>query len=149
MADPVVRTYDSKSIAMSFITPVAPALISGAGLPDGDFLSITCPDSFEGVDGADGGHDRINLNNNTIDIEITLKKTSSINDILSLIHETDRQFNNGKGALNIVDTNGTMFLNSAFAYITKRPDLSLGKAMGTITWTFKAPNANYNPGQNL
>jgi hypothetical protein len=149
MGDPVVRTYDSKAISMSFYTPAGNVIVSGSGLPDGDFLSITCPDSFEGNDGADGGHDRTNMNNNTIDVEITLKKTSLANETLSTIHETDRLLSTGKGVFNIVDLNGTMYCKSQQAYITKRPDLSMGKSMPTITWTFKFPNAQYNPGYNL
>ena len=149
MADPIVRTYDSKAISMSFTTPAGVAIMSGSGLPDGDFLAISCPDTFEGIDGADGGHDRVNMNNNTLDLEIILKKTNPVNDILTTIHETDKVLNTGKGALNIVDTAGTMFCKSQQAYITKRPDVSLGKSMPTVTWSFKVPNALYNPGSNL
>ncbi len=147
MADPVVRTYDSKGIAMSFNTPVGNVIFTG--LPDGDFLSITAPEGFAGEDGADGTHDRVNLNNNTLDIEITLKKTSPVNFALSAIHLADKQFNTGKGSLNIVDTQGTMFAKSPQAYITKYADVTLGKGVPAVTWTFKAPNALYNVGNNL
>lgn len=148
MADPITRTYDSKGITMSFSTPVLNSILSGRGLPDGDFLAITCPDSFEGVDGADGGHDRVNLNNNTLTVEITLKKTSPVNDELTAIHIADKASNTGKGALNIVDINGTMFLKSFQAYITKFAEVTLGKGIAGVTWTFMAPLAQYNPGSN-
>lgn len=147
--DPVVRTYDSKAIAMSFNTPIQDVIISGTGLPDGDFLAITAPESFAGEDGADGTHDRVNLNNNTLTVEITLKKSSVTNTLLSAIHQTDKLTNLGKGALNIVDTNGTMFLKSDQAYITKYADVTLGKGIAAVTWTFMAPNAKYNVGNNL
>jgi len=149
MPDAVVRTYDSKAISISFVTPAGSAIISGAGLPDGDFLAISCPDTFEGVDGADGGHDRVNMNNNTIDVEVTLKKTAPVNDLLYAIHEADKISNTGKGAFNAVDNNGTMFCKSQSAYITKRPDVTLGKSMPTVTWSFKLPLAQYSPGYNL
>jgi hypothetical protein len=147
--DPIVRTYDSKAIAMSFTTPIQNVIISGSGLPDGDFLAITAPDSFEGEDGADGTHDRVNLNNNTLDIEISVKKTSFVNDLLSAIHAADKATNQGKGTLNIVDTNGTMKVSSFQAYITKYADQTLGKGIPVTTWSFKAPNAVYHLGQNL
>lgn len=147
--DPVVRTYDSKKIAMSFTAPAGSAIISSRGLPDGDFLAITAPDTFEGVDGADGGHDRVNMNNGTYDVEITLKKTSPVNDELAAIFEADKLNNTGKGVLNIVDGNGTMYLKSQQAYIVKNTDLTLGKSMSTTTWVFKAPMALFNPGYNL
>lgn len=147
--DPVVRTYDSKAIAMSFNNPVQDVIISGTGLPDGDFLSITTPDSFVGEDGADGTHDRANLNNNTLTVEITLKKSSLTNTLLSTVHQADKLTNLGKGALNIVDTNGTMFLISSQAYITKFAEVTLGKGISAVTWTFMAPNAKYNVGNNL
>ena len=146
--DPVVRTYDSKLISMSFTTPAGQAIMSGAGLPDGDFLSITAPEVFEGSDGADGGHDRSNMNVGSYPVEITLKKTSPANDFLMAVHEADKLSNTGKGALNIVDLGGTMYLKAGQAYIIKPPDMSLGKGMPTVTWSFMAPNAKYNPGYN-
>lgn len=148
MADPVVRTYDSKSISMSFSTSIQDVIMSGRGLPDGDFLAITFPDTFEGIDGADGGHDRVNMNNNTADVVITLKKTSPANEELSTIHETDKTSNTGVGSLNIVDLNGTMYLKSQQAYITKRTDVTFGKGIPAVAWNFKAPLAVWNTGYN-
>ena len=78
-----------------------------------------------------------------------MKKTSPVNSELSAIHELDRLLNTGKGALNIVDTNGTMYLKSGNAYITKRAEVTLGKGMSTVSWTFKAPNCKWNTGHNL
>ena len=149
MADPITRTYDSKLIAMSFVTHVGAAIISGSGLPDGDFLAITAPESFSGEDGADGTHDRVNLNNNTLDIAITVKKTSTSNTLLSQIHRLDKLLNTGKGTLNIADGNGHMFVYSGQAYITKYADVTLGKGVAAVTWNYKVPNAAYNVGGNL
>jgi len=141
--DPKLRTYDPKLVALSFKGAIV------TGYTDGDFIAVTNDDGFESRTGADGSEDRVNKNITGVNVDVTLMGSSITNDVFNVFYEIDKATNLGYGAFSIKDLNGTMLLTSGEAYITKKADKSLGNGVGSVTWTFRCPQAIYNPGSNL
>ena len=139
----IVKTYDAKMVIITF----AGVIITD--FADGDFISITYPEGFEAVEGADGSENRNNTNKSGADVTITVSQTSAANDLLSALHTADKLSNAGKGALSIKDLNGTSLIFSPQAYIKKYADFTDGNALGTRAWELRAPFAITNIGSNL
>lgn len=141
--DRILRTYDPKAVVITF------GGITFTGYPEGDFFEVTGEDGFESREGADGSEDRINKNKLGKNVNITLMATSITNDALSAIYKLDVETNQGKLPLSIIDLNGTMSLFSAQAYIMHDGDKTGGDSLATVTWNFRAPQCEWNPGSNL
>ena len=143
--DPLVRTYDPKLNIVTFGT------ILMSGFAEGDAITISQPDdSFELIRGSDGTIDRVNKNILHVVVEINLKSTSPVNDLLSIIHKNDKLTNGGKLPLIIKDLNSAATLLTApQAWIVKPADVTKSDSIGTFTWTFHTGIADYNPSGNL
>jgi hypothetical protein len=139
----ITKTYDPSKINITFLGVII------TDFADGDFVSVTFPERFTPVEGADGSENRINTGKKGCDVTITIQRASSTNDLLSALHITDAATNTGKGSLSIKDLNGTSLLFSAQAYIKKFADSADGNSMGTRAWEIRAPFATVNIGGNL
>lgn len=139
MADSTVRTYDPNSILVTFGTTII------TGFAAGTFVKIARNGAaFEKVKGADGSVDRINRNANDFKVELTLKQTSAVNQILSGLMLADQISNKGILPLTITDLNGYSLFAAMSAWIEKDPDAEFSDKLSDRTWSFET-----GPGANL
>lgn len=143
--DNTVRTYDPKEVVFIFGTVIA------TGYMEGEVITIErSGDAFTTVKGADGGVDRVNNNNNTFNVELTLKQTSPTNDAFSTLLTADILGNEGVLPLIIKDAGpgGTTLFTAPQAWIQNSPDVTYGDAMGGRTWSFSTGNSAMFVGSN-
>lgn len=129
--DGTVRTYDPKKVVFVF------GAIIATGYAEGEFIKIErMGDIFATVKGADGGIDRINLNNLTYEVELTLKQTSPTNEELSIATALDITANSGVATLIVKDLSGNSLFTAPQAWVKKDPESTYSDGMGNRTWTF-------------
>lgn len=129
--------YDPK---MVFITLGAIAL---DGFADGTFVKVTSDeDAFSLKTGADGESTRVRTNNNAATIEITLMQSSIANDLLSALHNIDRNIPGGGGVqpFMLKDALGRTLHVAEQAWVQKRPDAEYGLEAATRTWLLRTNN---------
>lgn len=130
-----IRTFDPKK------TKAVYGPISLGDWAKGTFIKASQDgDDFTLEKGADGTYDRINNNNNLWTVEVTIKQTSPINDLLSAARIADKAGNTGPFPLVVKDmsqANSLTVLTLTAAHIKKSPDLSLADTLQPRTWVFE------------
>jgi hypothetical protein len=143
-ADPTVRTYDPKLIVVTF------GSVTITGYADGTFLTIAGNgDAFSKVRGADGGVDRVNMNQADYAVTLTLKQTSITNDQLSALHSADKLGNAGKLPLVVKDLNGTTLFSAPQAWVAKEPDPEFSAELSNREWRIDTGIASLVVGGNV
>lgn len=133
MADATVRTYDPSMVRVA-LSPIS-GILTLAGYGDGTFIKINRSGAaFEKKKGADGTVDRINKCAYDFEVEITLKRTSPINALLSGLLAADQFSNEGVFPMSIKDDSGNSLFEASQAWIEKDPDLEYADSLGNITW---------------
>lgn len=144
MLDPIVRTIDPKLVVVT----MGPILITGYA-PD-TFLTIATEDDFfEKVRGADGSVERYAKNVYDAMITLTLLGTSLANELLMLLHESDKLANLGKVPFLMKDLNGTTLAAFPQAWIKKTPDLEVSSSAVTREWTIDTGPGTVHIGTNI
>lgn len=129
------KIYDSKAVTM-----VLSDIPISEGLAE-TFIKISREAAaFEDEVSADGEVTRTATHDDRCTIELTLKGTSKHNAELSALHalDTNSAGGAGVGAALIKDNNGSTLIAAPQCWITKAPDLELGKTRGDCTWTLRA-----------
>jgi len=140
----MLYTYDSSKI--KFIFGGQPAV----GLNDGSFISVELDeDDWATTRGADGNVVRSNNQNVIATVTLTLQQTSPYNDYLSGIAIYDKVTGKGVHPILIKDLFGTTLLNSRFAFISKRPNISYDIEQQGREWSFKAVKPYHYVGGNV
>lgn len=140
-----VKTYDPKKVIITFGTHTI------SGYADGTFISITpATDRFSKNVGADGEVTRTQSNDNTDEVVITVKQTSSSNDYLSQVAFNDRFLGTGKLPLSIVDIGGTTIANYTEAWIRTEAAIENSNEASDRVWTLDTGQpTTKNVGGNL
>lgn len=143
--DPIVRTYDPKTVIVTF----GPVVFTG--FAEGTFIQVTGNgDKFEKSRGADGTVDRINKNAFDYSVAITIKQTSLTNDALSAVLTQDVLTNTGKYPLTIKDLNSAaIFFFAPQAWIAKDPDDSYADTLSNREWRLDTGPAEKFTGGNI
>ena len=98
--------------------------------------------------GADGDGTRVQSNDNSATIKISLAQSSDSNDKLSAIALADRTNGGGIVTVMVKDISGRSLFVAAQAYIEKLPDSSFGKKVNSREWTFVTDNLIATVGGN-
>ena len=100
-------------------------IISGYSLAGWDSISIARPDkSINVVKGIRGKHTRVINEDTSATISVRLLQTVQANDVLSEIHELDRQQGTGRLTLTLRDSSGRSVFSSNEAYIVGYPTVT-------------------------
>lgn len=131
MSGSVVTTYDPSKVL---------ALINGVpatGLDEDSFISIAPATDISSYKvGANGEIARALNSNKCFTVELGLLQSSAYNDYLTGLLEADSISGGLIFPLMVQDLRGrTMFL-AAQAWISQRPTIAFGSAVGTRTWQF-------------
>lgn len=129
-----LKTYDPAKHPISFA-----GILINEGLADGTFLNITTEaPAFTVKVGADGEVTRTRSHNKVAVATVTLMQTSEINKRLSDLYAADRAATNGQGVgvFRVQDLAGDTNLESAAAFISDDPDVTLETEASTREWTF-------------
>lgn len=141
----MLYTYAADLVVLSF------AGIVIREFADGTFVNVR-QDSDDWVKyvGTDGTVSRARTNDRTATVEILLPQTSLHNDQLSTIRNLDINTPNGAGvgAFLLRDLSGRMIVKGAQTWISKPPDIELGREVGTRTWTFHVAKLDRTDGGN-
>lgn len=111
------------------------------GYADGEFVTIEfTTDAFTSTVGSDGEVVRNRSNDYRATITVKLLQSSSSNDLLSAIYESDRLARNGAGvgALMIKDNQGRAIYTASEAWIRKHPDISFDREATSREWVIEA-----------
>lgn len=143
MPNVVVKTYDPKSISVSF------GGVTISGYADGTFVRVTRSGNlFDKKKGAAGDVERVNKNAFDFSVEITLQQTAAANQALSVVANADSVANLGVAPLVIKDLLGNTLFMAPQAWIAKDPDLEYGDDTAGRVWLFETGNAGLNLGGN-
>ncbi len=126
-----VKTYDPNNVQI---------ILGGApmsGFADGTFVSVSSDENlYNKTVGADGEVSRSRQNNKTATIALTLKQTSSSNDILSGFAALDEASDGGVFPLMIKEIgSGRTLLFTQAAWVEKHPDTAYSKDVEDREWT--------------
>jgi hypothetical protein len=130
-----LKTYNADEVLISF----GPILLN-AGFADGEFCRIeNNEEAFAVVVGTDGDTTRSKTNNRTARITVLLMQSSDANDLLSAVHETDKNAPGGPGILPLMikDNSGRALYMAETAWIVKQPDAAFGREAGPREWIFE------------
>lgn len=128
-------TYDSNQVSLSL------AGVPLKGYADGEFLRIEmASDAFSPIVGTDGQVSRAKSNNKLANVTILLMQTSTSNDFLSNLLETDLNAPNGAGVgvLNVRDQSGRSIHRAAACWIVRAPNVAYGRDVGSREWGLQA-----------
>ncbi|MBC3540659.1 phage structural protein [Rufibacter sediminis] len=125
-----VKTYDPKNVQV--ILGGTPA----SGFTDGTFISVA-PDEdlYTKTIGADGEASRARSNNKSATVTLTLKQTSSTNDVLSTFVAADQVSDSGVFPLMIKEIgSGRTLVFAQAAWVQRFPDLAYSKEVEDREW---------------
>lgn len=126
------ETYAPSKISIS----VSGHIITGYA--EDTFVTIAhASDTFTKKVGADGRVSRTHSADNSGTIILTLKQTSSSNDVLSALHLADKLTLNAKFPVLVTDSNGTSKYIAGDAWIMKIPEAGYAQDEGTREWTIE------------
>lgn len=110
------------------------------GFAEDSMYSIETPNQrFTGYDSADGNHSRAHTPIRRKDVTVTLAQTSSSNDILTALLESDAESLNGTFNFSLMDKSGRFFLRSTDCYITTDGDNDFSNEIETREWVIVMP----------
>lgn len=123
-----VINYDAAKVVVTIgITPIG-------GWADGDFLTVSKPDSWTDQTGADGERARSKQNMPGGTITIKTMAGALVNDLLQGYWIADETTGAGVFPISITDLSGKFAAFSGDAWITKVPDGAFGKDNGEVEW---------------
>lgn len=139
-----VKTYDPNNVQI---------ILGGApmsGFADGTFVSVASDENlYNKTVGADGEVSRARLNNKSATITLTLKQTSSSNDVLSNYAALDQASDSGVFPLMIKEIgSGRTLLFTQAAWVEKFPDTAYSKDVEDREWTIATSQMNTFIGGN-
>lgn len=104
--------------------------------------------SFIPIRGIRGKNTRVLNPDTSATITIPLIQTSQGNDVLSQIHELDRQRGTGRLTLTLKDGSGQSVFSSDEAYITSFPEVGFSGEIEYRTWSFFCQTTTFHVGGN-
>ena len=105
--------------------------------------------SFQSIRGIRGKNTRVINKDTSATITIPLMQTSQSNDVLSQIHEQDRQNLTGRLTIMLKDGSGQSVFSSNEAYITTFPEVAFSGDMSFHVWTLYCQStSSYHVGGN-
>lgn len=109
-----------------------------AGYAPGTYVRVTRNAVvYRTITGTNGEYKRIRTRNRSGTVEVTLRGTSPVNRLLSIIAQTDENGGSIFAPISIADTlNGGLFFGRN-AYIDRYPAKSYGLNEGDTTWSFR------------
>lgn len=146
-----VKEYDSDQYRISF-SGVALSKGAGAtGYADGVFLKITAKKkAFTWVEGTDGTLVRSKTNSRAFEAELSFLQTTSANDFLSSMLNSDEQAPNGVGigTLVVEDLQGTTVFKSLKCCVEGWPDQEFDASAKDRKWLISGSRSKINVGSN-
>lgn len=140
---PAPKTYDPGLYVLTLFGGIV------AGYADGTFIELARDtDGFTKTIGADGEVSRTRSRNKGGSLKLTLKQTSSSNDVLSAKQALDESGGVGYGAMLLKDLGGSTVASCEQAWIKKLPTVGLGKEEGTREWEIDLGELNLFAGGN-
>lgn len=139
------RVYSSNQVKIS----IAGLLIAG-GYADGDFVTVERDtEAFGDVVGTDGEVTRFATNDNRATVTVRLMQSSSMNKILSDLHNADKSAEGGAGVgrLLIEDLNGGTLHEAAACWIQNDPASSYGREVSEREWVIRVANLRSSFGE--
>ena len=129
-----LKTFDVKRFSM--VIGVMPVVTMGLSDAD-DAISIKrSSDSYTKTVGLTGEVTRNRQYDKSGEITVKVKKDSMLNDYFSGLRNADEMNNGGVVEIAAKHYDSTTVIASAFGWIRKQPDYSIGKEVGEIMWTF-------------
>lgn len=128
------KVYNPKEVTIIF----GPVIVTG--FADGTFLSVDFnEDAFTLQVGTDGEGTRSKSNNDSATIAFTLMQSSDSNDLLSALHNIDKNTPSGDGIvpLLIKDLQGSSLYTAETAWIRKAPTSEFAREAGPREWTIE------------
>ena len=107
-------------------------------------------DAWTHIVGTHGFVSRVNNVDDTASVTLHLMQTSEDNDVLSRLHEYDKNHyrNQGLFSLSVLDKSGRTALFSTTAFIAKLPNQTFGNTTGVQDWVIIMPYADWHVGGN-
>lgn len=140
-----VKNYDPKNIAV---------IVAGTqlgGFTDGTFVNVERNEEMWTMKvGVDGIGTRSKTNNRSGKITVTLHQSSSFNDFLSGLANTDENTPGGSGGVPVLirDNSGTSLYTSATAWINKQAGAEFGKEVQNRVWVLETDQLIMFTGSN-
>lgn len=141
------KTYNGAEVSVY----IAGILIRG-GLADGEFLRIEQEaDDWLDVVGTDGEVTRSKSNDRRATATLILMQSSDGNDLLSQLSNLDQTTPGGAGvgSFQVRDQNGRARYNAAACWISKAPNVSFGREVGSREWTIRIAKLERVDGGNI
>lgn len=133
----VFKIYDPDQISLSL------GGIPIDGFADGEFCRIEKESAaFEDVVGSNGEVARSKTNDGRATVTFILLQTSDSNDLLSALHNADKNAPGGAGvgALMIRDKHGRALHTAVEAWVSKEPDAVFDRTTTSREWTIRVAN---------
>ncbi|MCG8433490.1 MAG: DUF3277 family protein [Gammaproteobacteria bacterium] len=140
-----LKVYDPSEVSITLGT------ITVEGYADGTFVTVEDDeDAYSMQVGSDGESTRSKSNNRGATITLTTLQGSSSNDLLSALHNLDRNSSGGAGIrpLLIKDNNGTHLYTAETAWVQKRPGSEFAREATGREWTIRTNNLVSLDGSN-
>ena len=138
-----VNTYSPKKVSISV------AGVNITGFAEDTFVLVDrAVEAFTKQVGADGEVARTASADRTGTITITLLQTSSSNDILAALQQTDEKTLNGKFPVMVKDNNGTSVAAASTAWIDKMAPVEYGAETGEREWVIQCADLEHFAGGN-
>lgn len=138
-----VLTYDPKQVAVV----IGGQVISG--FADGTFVKVERNEpAFNLKVGVDGEGTRAKSNNKSGKYTITLMQSSSSNDYLSSLAQSDEASNSGVVPVYVNDKSGRSLYSSLTAWVQKYADGEYQKETTTRTWVIESDEILMNVAGN-
>jgi len=134
MAQGDLREYDPNQFFCSL------AGIPLSGYADGEWIRIEREGpSFEDIVGTDGEVTRSKSNDDRATITVMLMQSSPVNDLLSALHNTDKNTPGGVGvgAFLLQEIGGTFQMAAEKAWISKEPDVAMDRTATSREWIIR------------
>ena len=137
-----ILRYDPKDVALIF-----GAITILEGVAAGTFLMIDrAEDTWKTIVGCDGEVTRVKSNNQNANVEVSLRRGTYVNDILSGVMNSDEITGLVTAPLVLLDGNGRTVGVSPLAWIEKPAEVVYGADESVIVWRFKATQWNIYSG---
>jgi len=140
-----LRVYDPDQVSASI------AGIPLSGFADGEFITIESESpTFDDVCGTDGEVTRSKSNDGRATITVKLMQSSPVNDLLSVLHNLDKNTPGGVGVgpFMLRDKQGTTLELAEKAWIQKPPDKSWDRTAKERSWVIRCANLISHTGGN-
>jgi hypothetical protein len=146
MSNSDVKTYGPDEVSL-----ILAGIPLNQGWADGTFCRIAYnSDAFSLKVGTDGESVRTKSNDRSARISVILMQSSSVNDLLSALHNLDINSPGGAGVGPFLckDNSGRSMYLAEKAWIVKPPDAEYGREAGTREWIIETGNLQSFVGGN-